>query len=512
MSTVREIFETMEYGPAPEQEDIAISWLEEHPHAMHPFINGEFARFMDETYFESTNPRDGKPLARLVQCGKTEVNAAVAAAKAAFPFWSGLTGHERARYLYAIARQIQKHSRLFAVLESLDNGKPIRESRDIDIPLVARHFYHHAGWAQLRNETFIGYEPIGVCGQIIPWNFPLLMLAWKVAPALAAGNTVVLKPAEYTSLTALLFAELLQQISLPAGVVNIVTGDGTTGELIVRHKDVHKIAFTGSTEVGRSIRKETAGSGKKLSLELGGKSPNIVFDDCVLDDAVSGAVSGIFAATGQTCIAGSRLLLQESIHDQFVEKLVAMAKTARLGDPSKSDTQVGPVTTPAQYQKILSYIEIAKGEGAKCVLGGGPATREDGGGKYFVKPTIFTDVSNKMRIAQEEVFGPVLSVIKFKDQDEAIQIANDIAYGLGAGVWTQSLKRAHTMAGRIKAGTVWVNTYRAVSFMMPFGGYKASGLGRENGAEAIEGYLHSKSVWINNGSGGGNPFIMKTAS
>ena len=260
MSTVREIFETMEYGPAPEQEDIAIGWLEEHPHAMHPFINGEFARFMDETYFESTNPRDGKPLARLVQCGKTEVNAAVAAAKAAFPSWSGLTGHERARYLYAIARQIQKHSRLFAVLESLDNGKPIRESRDIDIPLVARHFYHHAGWAQLRNETFIGYEPIGVCGQIIPWNFPLLMLAWKVAPALAAGNTVVLKPAEYTSLTALLFAELLQQISLPAGVVNIVTGDGTTGELIVRHKDVQKIAFTGSTEVGRSIRKETAGN------------------------------------------------------------------------------------------------------------------------------------------------------------------------------------------------------------------------------------------------------------
>jgi (Z)-2-((N-methylformamido)methylene)-5-hydroxybutyrolactone dehydrogenase len=279
----------------------------------------------------------------------------------------------------------------------------------------------------------------------------------------------------------------------------------------VAHPGIDKIAFTGSTEVGRKIRQITAGSGKKVSLELGGKSPNIVFDDCILDDAVSGAVSGIFAATGQTCIAGSRLLLQETIHDQFVEKLVAMAKTAKLGDPALAETQVGPVTTPPQYQKVLSYIDIAKGEGAKCVLGGGPATKEEGGGKYFVKPTIFTGVNNKMRIAQEEVFGPVLSVIKFKDEEEAVQIANDIAYGLGAGVWTQSLKRAHMMAARIKAGTVWVNTYRAVSFLMPFGGYKASGLGRENGAEAIEGYLQSKSVWINNGPGGGNPFVMKTA-
>jgi aldehyde dehydrogenase (NAD+) len=305
---------------------------------------------------------------------------------------------------------------------------------------------------------------------------------------------------------------VIEPAELPPGVINVVTGYGAVvGEPLVTHPKVAKVAFTGGTVTGARVNELAAKSFKKVSLELGGKSPNIVFDDCNLDDAVSGAVSGIFAATGQTCIAGSRLLLQDTIHDRFVEKLVAMAQMARLGDPGKLDTQVGPVTTPAQYQKILSYIDIAKGEGATCVLGGGPAGKEDGGGKYFVKPTIFTGVNNRMRIAQEEVFGPVLSVIKFKDEDEAVRIANDIAYGLGAGVWTQSIKRATTMAKRIRAGTVWVNTYRAVSFTMPFGGYKASGLGRENGIEAIEGYLQSKSVWINNGAGGGNPFIMKTS-
>ncbi len=305
---------------------------------------------------------------------------------------------------------------------------------------------------------------------------------------------------------------MIEPAELPAGVINVVTGYGAVvGEPLVTHPRVAKVAFTGGTATGARVNELAAKSFKKVSLELGGKSPNIVFDDCNLDDAVSGAVSGIFAATGQTCIAGSRLLLQDTIHDQFVEKLVAMAKMARLGDPGKLDTQVGPVTTPAQYQKILSYIDIAKGEGASCVLGGGPASKEEGGGKYFVKPTIFTGVNNKMRIAQEEVFGPVLSIIKFRDEEEAVTIANDIAYGLGAGVWTQSLKRATTMARRIRAGTVWVNTYRAVSFTMPFGGYKASGLGRENGMEAIDGYLQSKSVWINNGAGGGNPFIMKTS-
>jgi aldehyde dehydrogenase (NAD+) len=305
---------------------------------------------------------------------------------------------------------------------------------------------------------------------------------------------------------------VIEPADLPPGVINVVTGYGAVvGEPLVTHPKVAKVAFTGGSATGARVNELAAKTFKKVSLELGGKSPNIVFDDCNLDDAVSGAISGIFAATGQTCIAGSRLLLQESIHDRFVEKLVAMAKMAKLGDPSRPETQVGPVTTPPQYEKVLSYIDVAKREGAKCVLGGGPAGKEEGGGKYFVKPTIFTGVSNKMRIAQEEVFGPVLSVIKFKDEDEAVAIANDIAYGLAAGVWTQSVKRATTMAKRIRAGTVWVNTYRAVSITMPFGGYKASGLGRENGMEAIEGYLQTKAVWINNAPGGGNPFIMKTA-
>jgi aldehyde dehydrogenase (NAD+) len=306
---------------------------------------------------------------------------------------------------------------------------------------------------------------------------------------------------------------VIAEADIPPGVVNVVTGYGAVaGEALVTHPKVAKIAFTGGTATGARVNELAARSFKKISLELGGKSPNIVFDDCILDDAVSGAISGIFAATGQTCIAGSRLLVQETIHDVFVERLVAMAQQAKLGDPSKAETQVGPVTTPPQYQKILSYIDIAKAEGARCVLGGGAATKEEGGGRYFVKPIIFTGVDNRMRIAQEEVFGPVLAVIKFKADDDAVRIANDIAYGLGAGVWTQSVKRAHMMAKRIKAGTVWVNTYRAVSFLMPFGGYKASGLGRENGTEAIDGYLQTKSVWINNGPGGGNPFIMKTAS
>src|ERR1700737_2942480 len=385
MSSVRQVFETMEYGPAPEQTDLAINWLEEHRHAMHPFINGEFARFMDETYFESINPRDGKPLARLVQCGETEVNAAVAAAKAAFPSWSALTGHDRARYLYAIARQIQKHSRLFAVLESLDNGKPIRESRDIDIPLVARHFYHHAGWAQLRNETFIGYEPIGVCGQIIPWNFPLLMLAWKIAPALAAGNTAVLKPAEFTSLTALLFAEVLQQISLPPGVVNIVTGDGQTGELIVRHKDVRKIAFTGSTEVGRIIRRQTAGTGKKLSLELGGKSPFIVFEDADLDSAVEGVVDAIWFNQGQVCCGGGRLLLQGGVEKRFIDKLKRRMDTLRVGPSLDKGIDLGAIVDTVQLERIRALVERGVQEGCEIHQPKGLRMPEQGA---FYPPTL----------------------------------------------------------------------------------------------------------------------------
>jgi aldehyde dehydrogenase (NAD+) len=485
MSTVREIFETMEYGPAPEQEDVALSWLKEHPHAMRPFINGEFPKFMDETYFQSINPRDGEPLARIVQCGETEVNAAVAAAKEAFPSWSGLSGHERAKYLYAIARQIQKHSRLFAVLESLDNGKPIRESRDVDIPLVARHFYHHAGWAQLRNETFIGYEPIGVCGQIIPWNFPLLMLAWKVAPALAAGNTVVLKPAEFTSLTALLFAEVLRQISLPAGVVNIVTGDGRTGELIVRHKDVQKIAFTGSTEVGRIIRRETAGTGKKLSLELGGKSPFIIFEDADLDGAVEGVVDAIWFNQGQVCCAGSRLLLQESIAGKVIEKLRDRMEKLRVGDPLDKGIDIGAIVAPVQLQRIQELVEQGKAEGATCWQPSWALPKEG----FFFPPTLFTDVEPASSIAQVEIFGPVLVTMTFRTPSESVELANNTPYGLAASLWTENLNLALDIAPKLKAGVVWINATNLFDASSGFGGYRESGFGREGGSEGMYEYL-----------------------
>ncbi len=483
--SVREIFETMEYGPAPEQADIALIWLEDHPLAVHPFINGEFAQFIDEKYFESINPRDGKPLARLVQCGETEVNAAVAAAKAAFPTWSALTGHQRARYLYAIARQIQKHSRLFAVLESLDNGKPIRESRDIDIPLVARHFYHHAGWAQLRNETLIGYEPIGVCGQIIPWNFPLLMLAWKVAPALAAGNTVVLKPAEFTSLTALLFAEVLQQISLPPGVVNIVTGDSETGELIVRHKDVQKIAFTGSTEVGRIIRRATAGTGKKLSLELGGKSPFIVFEDADLDGAVEGVVDAIWFNQGQVCCAGSRLLLQESIAGIMIEKLRHRMENLRVGDPLDKGIDIGAIVAPVQLQRIQQLVEQGKAEGATCWQPSWVVPEEG----FFYPPTLFTGVEPASTLAQTEIFGPVLVTMTFRTPGESVELANNTTYGLAASLWTENLNLALDIAPKLKAGVVWVNSTNLFDAASGFGGYRESGFGREGGSEGMYEYL-----------------------
>ncbi|MBV8378250.1 MAG: aldehyde dehydrogenase family protein, partial [Verrucomicrobia bacterium] len=475
----------MEYGPAPEEVDLALNWLEDHGRSMHPFINGEFARFMDESYFESINPRTGKPLARLVQCSQTEVNAAVAAAKAAFPAWSALTGHERARYLYAMARQIQKHSRLFAVLESLDNGKPIRESRDIDIPLAARHFYHHAGWAQLRNETFIDYEPLGVCGQIIPWNFPLLMLAWKIAPALAAGNTVVLKPAEFTSLTALLFAEILQQISLPGGVVNIVTGDGQTGELIVRHKDVRKIAFTGSTEVGRIIRRETAGTGKKLSLELGGKSPFIVFEDADLDGTVEGVVDAIWFNQGQVCCAGSRLLLQEGIAEKVIEKLRRRMETLRVGDPLDKSIDLGAIVAPVQLQRIQQLVEKGKAEGATCWQPSW-ALPEEG---FFYPPTLFTGVEPASTLAQVEIFGPVLVTMTFRTPGESVELANNTPYGLAASIWTENLNLALDIAPKLKAGVVWINSTNLFDAASGFGGYRESGFGREGGNEGMYEYL-----------------------
>jgi (Z)-2-((N-methylformamido)methylene)-5-hydroxybutyrolactone dehydrogenase len=490
------------------------------------YIGGKWVDAASGKRFETFDPYTGEAWALIPECDKADADRAVEAAAQAFETgpWPVMTQSGRGKLLRRIAALIEKHAEHLAEIEVRDNGKLISEMV-AQTKYLPEWFYYYGGLAdkiegrvvpvdRAQHFNYTLREPLGVCAFIVPWNSPLMLTGWKLAPALAAGCTVVIKPSEFTSASLLEFMRLvIEEADLPPGVVNVVTGYGSVvGEPLVTHPKVAKVAFTGGTLTGARVNELAAKSFKKVSLELGGKSPNIVFDDCIIDDAVSGAISGIFAATGQTCIAGSRLLVQESIHDTFVDKLVAMARQAKLGDPSKAETQVGPVTTPPQYQKVLGYIDIAKGEGAECVLGGGPAGKEDGGGKYFVKPTIFTGVDNKMRIAQEEVFGPVLSVIKFKDEEDAVRIANDIAYGLGAGVWTQSVKRAHTMASRIKAGTVWVNTYRAVSFLMPFGGYKASGLGRENGAEAIEGYLQTKSVWINNGPGGGNPFIMKTAS
>jgi (Z)-2-((N-methylformamido)methylene)-5-hydroxybutyrolactone dehydrogenase len=490
------------------------------------YINGTWVDAASGKAFPTFDPYTGEPWALIPECEKADVDVAVEAAAQAFEAgpWSSLSQTARGKALRRIATLIEKHAEHLAEIEVRDNGKLISEMV-AQTRYLPEWFYYYGGLADKiqgavvpvdRPEHF-NYtlrEPVGVCAFITPWNSPLMLAGWKLAPALAAGCTVVIKPSEYTSASLIeLMRLVIAEADIPPGVVNVVTGYGAVaGEALVTHPKVAKIAFTGGTATGARVNELASRSFKKVSLELGGKSPNIVFDDCILDDAVNGAISGIFAATGQTCIAGSRLLVQETIHDVFVEKLVAIARQARLGDPSKAETQVGPVTTPPQYEKILSYIDIAKAEGARCVLGGAAATKEEGGGRYFVKPTIFVDVDNRMRIAQEEVFGPVLSVIKFKDEDDAVRIANDIAYGLGAGVWTQSVKRAHGIARRIKAGTVWVNTYRAVSFLMPFGGYKASGLGRENGMEAIEGYLQTKSVWINNGPGGGNPFIMKTAS
>jgi len=386
---------------------------------------------------------------------------------------------------------------------------------------MAQWYYYYGGLADKiegqvipidKPDTFnyTRFEPLGVIGAIIPWNSPLLLTAWKLAPALAAGNTMVLKPSEYTSASLLEFMKIVEQAGFPPGVVNVVTGFGPeAGTPLVEHPLVAKIAFTGSDATGQKIYEAAAKGLKRVSMELGGKSPNIVFDDAEVDNAVKGAISGIFAATGQTCIAGSRLLVQRSIHDQFVEKLVAFAKTARMGDPMSLDTQVGPVTNQPQYRKVLSYIDIAKSEGVTTALGGSKASRPECGDGWFVEPTIFTGVKNSMRIAQEEVFGPVLSVIPFADEDEAIAIGNDVIYGLAAGVWTQNMRRAFLMAEKLQAGTVWVNTYRAVSYLSPFGGYKRSGLGRESGQEMIKEYLQTKSVWISTAKEVPNPFIMR---
>ncbi len=483
--TVREIFKTMSYGPAPESAELARAHLERHKRKFDHFIGGKFVRPKKGGYFETVNPADGKPLAEVAQGSVRDVDAAVKAARQALPEWAGLSGHARARYLYAIARHIQKHSRLFAVLETLDNGKPIRETRDIDIPLVARHFYHHAGWAQLMESELAGYEPVGVCGQIIPWNFPLLMLAWKIAPALAMGNTAVLKPAEFTPLTALLFAEVTQQVGLPPGVVNIVTGDGATGAAIVEHDGIDKLAFTGSTEVGRLIREKSAGSGKKLSLELGGKSPFIVFDDADLDSAIEGVVDAIWFNQGQVCCAGSRLLVQEGIAERFYGKLRARMERLRLGDPLDKAVDIGAIIAPVQLQKIARLVEQGKLEGAACWQPSW-ALPEEG---YFYPPTLFTGVEPASTIAQEEIFGPVLVATTFRTPAEAVELANNTRYGLAASLWTENVNLALDVAPKLACGVVWVNCTNQFDAASGFGGYRESGFGREGGKEGLYEYV-----------------------
>jgi aldehyde dehydrogenase (NAD+) len=486
------------------------------------FIGGEWVDAAAGNTFETVNPYTGKAWALIPRAGPDDVDRAVRAAHKAFTegVWPKLTATARGALLRKLGDLIVANARHLAEIEVRDNGKLISEM-GAQTQYMAQWYYYFGGLADKIEGAvlpidkpdvfnYTKHEPLGVVGVLVPWNSPLLLTAWKLAPALAAGNTAVIKPSEFTSASALEFMKLVEEAGFPPGVVNVVTGYGPeTGAPLVEHPLVAKITFTGSDATGQKIYEAAAKGLKRVSLELGGKSPNIVFEDADLDNAVKGAISGIFAATGQTCIAGSRLLVQRSIHDQFVEKLVAFAKTARMGDPMLTDTQVGPVTTPPQYKKVLDYLDIARGEGAQAVLGGGKPPAGEFGEGWFVQPTIFTGVKNSMRIAQEEVFGPVLAVIPFEDDEDAIHIGNDVVYGLAAGVWTRDMKRALTMANRLQAGTVWINTYRAVSFMSPFGGYKRSGIGRESGQDMILEYLQTKSVWISTATEVPNPFIMR---
>jgi aldehyde dehydrogenase (NAD+) len=493
-SSVLEKFQSMEYGPAPEDAGEVNKWLDARGRSFGHFIGGAWTKADGATTFETKNPATGEVLARVAQADAADVDRAVKAARAALPGWQALTGHQRARYLYALARQVQKHSRRLAVLETMDNGKSIRESRDIDIPLVARHFYYHAGWAQMlgtltdsgfASEEFRGYAPVGVVGQIIPWNFPLLMFAWKVAPALAAGNTVVIKPAEYTPLTAMAMAEIADEIGLPPGVLNVVNGAGETGAAIVEHEDVDKIAFTGSTEVGRIIRKATAGTHKKLSLELGGKSPFIVFDDADLDSAVEGLVDGIWFNQGQVCCAGSRLLVQERVAERLYEKIRARMETLRLGSPLDKAIDIGAIVDQVQYDRIQKLVAMGIAEGATCWQPEIPMPEHG----LFLKPTLLTDVHPSSTVAQQEIFGPVLAAMTFRTPAEAVELANNTTYGLAACVWSESVNVALDVAAQVKAGVVWINATNLFDAACGFGGYRESGYGREGGKEGMYEYL-----------------------
>ncbi|MAH85157.1 MAG: carnitine dehydratase [Rhodospirillaceae bacterium TMED8] len=486
------------------------------------YINGNWVAPASGEYFETFNPFTGRPWAMVARGSEVDAEQAVEAANSALvnPAWADITATQRGAMLRRLGDIAAKNAERLGKLEVQDNGKLIAEM-GMQTQYLPQWYYYFGGLADKVEGsvlpidkpdtfTYTRNEPLGVCVLITPWNSPLMLLAWKLAPALAAGNTVVVKPSEFTSASTLEFAKLVEEAGFPKGVFNVVTGFGKeAGEPLVTHPRVAKVAFTGGALSGAHVYQKAAKGLKKVSLELGGKSPNIIFDDCSMDNAVKGAISGIFAATGQTCIAGSRLLVQRSIHDEFLDKLVTFAKTAKMGDPMLRDTQVGPVTTQPQYEKILNYMEVAREDGAECLLGGGKAERPECGGGWFVEPTIFSGVDNKMRIAQEEVFGPVLSVIPFEDDDDAVSIANDVVYGLASGVWTGNIRRAIEIPQRIKSGTVWVNTYRAVSYVAPFGGYKQSGLGRESGQRAIEEYMQTKTVWVSTATETPNPFVMR---
>lgn len=485
------------------------------------FINNEWTDPHSGRWFDSLDPFSGEPWAQIPQADATDVDRAVEAAAAAFEGpWSKMSPSDRGAVLYKLGQLIERDAQRLADAESRDNGKVMSEVFG-QVKYTAKYFYYYGGMADKIHGTvvpmdkpqvfnMVRYEPMGVVASITPWNSSLLLSAWKIAPALCAGNTIVCKPSEFTSASLFELAKLAEEAGLPPGVFNVVTGFGAeVGEPLIRHRKVARIAFTGGDEAGKRVYMTAAETFKRVSLELGGKSPNIVFDDADLDKAANGVITGIFSAGGQTCMAGSRLLLQESIHDEFVERLLTIARKARAGDPSNKQTEVGPIATRPQFEKIMKYIDIAKGEGARCVAGGRALTGDGFGCGQFVEPTIFVDVKNDMRIAQEEVFGPVLSVLKFKDEEDAIRIGNDVRFGLAAGVWTQSLHRAMHLSEKLRAGTVWINNYRSTSYTTPFGGYKDSGVGREGGFESIKEYMEAKSVWISTDLNMPNPFVRK---